>query len=363
MERERAKDPALIQESTYEKNVKYFQKWSDRQKTGKLLIRGDEREYEVSRQGFIKFYLAPLITETATSSWAVFEQNLKKQSGRHNHQGGIIIYVVEGEGITETNGQILEWQAGDLLLLPIQPGGCTHQHWNKDTSKGCRWVAFRDLLVAPYIANTIDQVSNMPDPDSGSGTVSKGVKRSDWKARVSGEQVPLVTHPDELASVNLFDRLIEMRDVQRKRLQDATWMIRGDEVPWELNAHGRMQWYLHPCIAYSAVQTNLFYRQEIPVGSRSGVQRHGGDAVFYMLQGTGYTEIDGVRHSWKAGDVLALPSLAEGLTFRHVNTGTEPARLICMERNLVHTVGVDRHSGFEELQPCPEYRNTKGAGA
>jgi quercetin dioxygenase-like cupin family protein len=361
MERERVKDLSPMQESTYERNVQYYQKWSDRQKSGKIVVRGDERDYESSRQGFIKFYLAPLITDTASASWAVFEQDVKKQSGRHNHQGGIIIYVLEGEGITETNGELLEWQAGDLLLLPIQPGGCTHQHWNKDASKGCRWVAFRDLLVAPYIANTIDQVSAMPSQDGGAGTVAKGIPRGDWKVQVDGEQISLVTHPDQLAETNLFDRLIALRDVQRRRQNAATWMIRGDEVPWELNAHGKMQWYLHPCIAYSAVQTNLFYRQEIPAGGRSGVQKHGGDAIFYMLEGEGYTEIDGVRHPWKGGDVLNLPSLADGVAYRHVNTGSAPARLICMERNLAHTVGVDRHSGFEELQPCPEYRQRAGA--
>ncbi|MBA2690422.1 MAG: cupin domain-containing protein [Burkholderiales bacterium] len=361
MERERVKDLEAIESSVYEQTVRYYQKWSDRQKTGKLLIHGEERDFQASRQGFVKFYLSPLLTDTAVSSWAVFEQLIKRQSGRHNHQGGIIIYVLEGEGLTETNGEVLEWQAGDLLLLPIQPGGCTHQHWNKDPAKGCRWVAFRDMLVAPYIANTIDQVSDTPDLRGAATTLSGGVRRKDWKARVTGEQAPLITHPDELAGANLFDRLLALRDIQRARQAQATWMIRGDELPWETNAHGKMQWFLHPCIAYSAVQTNTFYRQEIPAGSRSGLQRHGGDAVFYILEGDGYTEIDGVRHIWKAGDVMTLPSLATGVIYRHVNTGETPVRLIAMERNLVHTVGVDRHSGFEELQSCPEYRQAKAS--
>jgi len=359
MERERVKDLEAIEDSVYEQTVRYYQAWAERQKTGKLLIRGDEREYQASRQGFVKFYLSPLLTDTALNSWAVFEQLIKRQSGRHNHQGGIIIYVLEGQGLTETNGEILEWKEGDLLLLPIQPGGCTHQHWNKDSAKGCRWVAFRDMLVAPYIANAIDQLSDTPDLRGTGATAADGARRKDWKAGVSAEQVPLVTHPDELASANLFDRLVALRDVQRQRQAQATWMIRGDELPWEINAHGRMQWYLHPCIAYSAVQTNLFYRQEIPAGSRSGLQRHGGDAVFYMLEGEGYTEVNGVRHAWKAGDVMTLPALADGVTYRHVNTGAAPARLIAMERNLVHTVGVDRQSGFEELQACPEYRQAQ----
>ncbi|MFC1817091.1 cupin domain-containing protein, partial [Thermodesulfobacteriota bacterium] len=140
------------------------------------------------------------------------------------------------------------------------------------------------------------------------------------------------------------------------RLTNATWLIRGEELPWELNKHGRMQWYLHPLIAYSAVQTIMFYKQEIPIGSRSGLQHHGGDVVFYILHGQGYTEVDGVRHNWKADDVMTLPALPTGVTYRHVNSGPEPVLLIMIDRNFFHAVGVDRHAGFEELQPCPEYR-------
>jgi gentisate 1,2-dioxygenase len=361
MERERVKEPDADQLSDYDKTIRHYQEWAERQKSGKLLIRGDERQFQVSRQGIIKYYLNALFTDTAVSSWGVFEHLIKRQSGRHRHQGGIIIYVLEGHGMTETVGEVLEWQAGDLLLLPVQPGGCSHQHWNKDASKGCRWVAFRDLLVARFIANAIDQLSEMPDMRGGAATSPEGRRRRDWKATASVEQLPLVANPDDLANVNLFDRLLALRDLQRQRLQQATWLIRGDELPWELNAHGKMQWYLHPYLAYTAVQTQLFYRQEIPEGSRSGVQRHGGDAVFYILEGEGYTEVDGVRHVWKGGDVMTLPVFPDGVIYRHVNTGTAPVRLICIERNLVHTVGVDRQSGFEQLQPCPEYRQSQSA--
>src|SRR3990172_3278638 len=182
MERERVKDREAMMNSIYEQGVRYYQAWVDRQKTGKLVIHADEREYQNSRQGFVKFYLSPVLDDTALNTWAVFELNIKRQSGRHNHQGGIIIYVIEGEGATEINGEILDWKAGDLLLLPIQPGGCTHQHWNKDTSKACRWVAFRDQLVAPYIANSIDQISETPDNEGNAATPSSGKRtHGDWK--------------------------------------------------------------------------------------------------------------------------------------------------------------------------------------
>ena len=356
MERERVKEPDADQLSDYEKSVRHYQEWADRQKSGKLLIRASDREYQRSRQGFIKYYMSPLTTETALSSWSVFEHQVRNQSGRHRHQGGIIIYVLEGQGATENDDELIEWQAGDLLLLAIKPDGSVHQHWNRDTSKGCRWVAFRDLIVGRCIANAIDQVAEMPELRGTARRGPEGHVRRDWKVQVSGEQVPLVTSPDELTSINLFDRLIALRDLQRERLAKSTFIIRGDALPWELNAHGRMQWYLHPSLAYTAVQTHIFYRQEIPADSRSGLQRHGGDVIFYILQGEGYTEVDGVRHSWAGGDVMTLPIFSSGVVFRHVNTGSTPVRLISMERNLVHTTGVDRQSGFEELQPCPEYR-------
>ncbi len=366
MEREHVRDPEAIQNSQYEEVIRSRERWIERQKNGRLLIRGAESGYEETRQGRLKYYLSmnPKVSDTALDSWTCFIHDIRRQSGRHRHQGGILIYVIEGEGRTEVEGEVLQWQVGDLLLLPIRPKGCVHQHWNKDSSKGCRWVAFRHVAVRDYTANYIEQLIKTPDLDGDASkdnlTVSQGKVREDWKAKVPGDQVSLVTHPDQLAGVNMFDKLMEMRDQMRARAQQATWFIRGAELPWELNAHGKMQWYLHPCIAYSVVQTNLFYRQEIPVGSRSGLQRHGGDAVFFILRGQGYTELDGVRYNWQAEDVMTLPLRPDGVVYRHVNTGAEPVVLIGVEPNMVHAVGLDRHAGFEELQPCPEYRQRQG---
>lgn len=356
MERERLLEKEPIQKTKYEQMLEFYQKWQERQKNGELVVHGNEKKYVETRQGWLKYYLSPFDTETALDSWTVFEHDIRTQSGRHRHQGGIIIYVLEGTGISEVDGKYYDWKAGDLLLLPIQQNGVAHQHWNKDANSSCKWIAFRDMLVAPYIANAIDQLQESSDITGKPAGKMSGSNHNDWKVTVNGDQVPLVTSPEELASVNLFDRLIDLRDKQRSRLNNSTSIIRGDELPWELNAHGKMQWYLHPCIAYTCVQTHVFYRQEIPVGSRSGVQRHGGDVVFYILQGQGYTEVDGVKYNWQASDVMTLPIHPDGVIYRHVNTGNEPVLLIGMERNMVHTVGVDRQCGFEELQPCLEYR-------
>jgi len=65
-------------------------------------------------------------------------------------------------------------------------------------------VAFHDLLVSRTIANATEQVSEMPDLRSTARRDPEGHVRRRWKTSVSGEQVPLVTHPDELANVLMF---------------------------------------------------------------------------------------------------------------------------------------------------------------
>ena len=58
METERTRGREAIQNSLYEKVVKYYQAWVDRQ-SGKLLMRFDELEYQQTRQGLLKYYLSP----------------------------------------------------------------------------------------------------------------------------------------------------------------------------------------------------------------------------------------------------------------------------------------------------------------
>ena len=52
MERERLKEADPLQNTVYEKVIAYYKKWGDREKNGRVLIKGDELEYQQSRQGF-----------------------------------------------------------------------------------------------------------------------------------------------------------------------------------------------------------------------------------------------------------------------------------------------------------------------
>jgi quercetin dioxygenase-like cupin family protein len=161
----------------------------------------------------------------------------------------------------------------------------------------------------------------------------------------------------KLAARNLWGELLALRDEQRENLKTAVQVVRGGALPQEVNRQGLMRWYLHPNVKDTILSTLMFFEQEIPPGSRSGRYKFQGEQVIYILEGKGHTLIDGVKHPWSAGDVLNLPVRKPGIIVQHVNEDPlKPAKFVCCEPNLFHTTGVDRGSGFEQIEDAPEYR-------
>jgi quercetin dioxygenase-like cupin family protein len=160
-----------------------------------------------------------------------------------------------------------------------------------------------------------------------------------------------------LAATDHWAALLALRDRQRANRKTAMQVVKGSELPQEVNKQGLMRWYLHPSITDTTLTTLMFYEQEIPPGSRSGKFKFQGEQVIYILEGKGYTLIDGVKHHWEAGDVLNLPIRKPGIIVQHVNEDpVVPAKFVAAEPNYFACTGVDRGSGFEQIEEAPEYR-------
>ena len=161
----------------------------------------------------------------------------------------------------------------------------------------------------------------------------------------------------KLAEVNHWEELLKLRDRQREQTRNGIQVIKEAELPQEVSRHGLLRWYLHPAIKDTCLSVLLFYQQEIPPGSRSGRLKFQGGQVMMITEGRGYTTIDGVKHPWKAGDVLNLPLRANGIIVQHFNADpNNPAKFVAVEPNWLEGVTVDRGCGFEQLEEAPEYR-------
>lgn len=162
---------------------------------------------------------------------------------------------------------------------------------------------------------------------------------------------------EKLAEVNHWEELLALRDRQREQTKNALQVVKESELPLETSRQGLMRWYLHPSIKDTVLSVMLFFQQEIPPGSRSGRIKFQGGQVIMILEGKGYTTIDGVKHHWQAGDVLNLPLRADGIIVQHFNTDPEKAaKFVAAEPNWLECTTVDRGCGFEQLEDAPEYR-------
>src|SRR5204863_5154071 len=102
--------------------------------------------------------------DTVLDDWIVFVNDIQVHSGKHKHQGGLVIFILEGEGYSIVEGERHDWEAGDLLLLPFKGGGgVEHQHFNKYENKPAKWIAFISSPLFFWGASEMVQLEEHPE--------------------------------------------------------------------------------------------------------------------------------------------------------------------------------------------------------
>jgi len=162
-ERTRTREREPESETHYDRFIRSRREFEARQSTGPIVIKPSDREYQQTRQGRLLHFLNPMaFKETPLQDWRVFMHDIKTQSGKHRHQGGFVIYVIDGRGYSVVDGERVDWGPGDLLILPIKPGGVEHQHFNLKPGNGCRWIAFNYMPVFDHIGSEFTQMQMAP---------------------------------------------------------------------------------------------------------------------------------------------------------------------------------------------------------
>lgn len=349
--RTRVREPEP-QETQYDRAIRDREIRNQRQAEGKVIIKSGEIPWELNRQGRLKFLIMERTSQDlAAPGWIVFQQQIYNHSGMHRHQGGTFIFVLGGKGYSVVNGTRYDWEARDLAILPMVPGGVAHQHFNLDPAVPALWMRVGyHLHKDPVIANWIEQIEVNPEWAEKKGLQDRKVAPLVNRARI--------THSDDSPRGDtLFDALLRLRDEQREQLKRSRMVIKGDSLSLEVTPMGLLRWYVHPLMRDVGCRAQLMYVQEIPPGSRSGKQLCQGGRFHYVLEGKGCTVIDGTRHDWEKDDIILLPVKSHGVVHQHYNADPQrPAELLVSEPNWVDVWCVDLGSGFEMLEAAPEYR-------
>jgi mannose-6-phosphate isomerase-like protein (cupin superfamily) len=164
LERTRTRQREPLAPDGYERLVKAQLELRERAFSGRIVVRASEQPWEQTRMGRLRFYVARSSdTGSALNQWLVFQHDIHTHSGKHRHQGGLAIFVLEGEGYSVIDGERIDWEAGDLILLPIKPGGCEHQHFNRTADQPCKWIAFIYKPLHDEVASYIEQREPSPE--------------------------------------------------------------------------------------------------------------------------------------------------------------------------------------------------------
>ena len=164
-------DPVDVRRVTeaddYERFMERHHERYQRSVNGEVVIRGRDRPVQRTRHADTTWWLnsqdfGKPEGVSALQGWNVFMHHIREHTGKHTHQGGLAIYIVEGRGYTQVGDRRVDWKAGDLLLLPITPGGIAHQHFNVDDSEPARWVGLIHFPMQDALGSLVEQIEEAP---------------------------------------------------------------------------------------------------------------------------------------------------------------------------------------------------------
>ncbi len=143
----------------------------------------------------------------------------------------------------------------------------------------------------------------------------------------------------------------------KERPQSSPLLLYGWEKTWsslsalrdaEGDAHdGVALEYTHPQTGRSVLPTMACWIQLLRPAERLRAHRHTGSAVYYVVQGTGETIIDGCRFAWGKGDIITLPAWA---LHEHANLGTRESAVLfsIQDRPVLEALGLYREEAYTE---------------
>jgi hypothetical protein len=139
VERVRERERPPIKDNPYERVMRQRKELAERNMTGPVVVDCTQQEWFQARQGKLKFFLDPVsFKNTPLQQWRVFIHDIKTKSGKN-------------------------WERGDLILLPMKPGGVEHQHFNLDPGTPAIWAAFINIPIQEYLASDLKQEEVSPD--------------------------------------------------------------------------------------------------------------------------------------------------------------------------------------------------------
>lgn len=119
----------------------------------------------------------------------------------------------------------------------------------------------------------------------------------------------------------LYMQEISFAKQELERRRNSPVLVKAEDIQAQFQGYHRIL-IVDPRVGFN-VKAFRFWINKLPPGGEEGAKwktighRHTVEAVIHIVQGEGYSVIDGVKYSWAAGDFICVPMFS---WHRHVNT-------------------------------------------
>ena len=248
---------------------------------------GERRVLILSNPGLSQF-------KTATRNIYAGVQMVKpgEIAPAHRHTQSAIRFILQGSGgYTSVEGERCYMEQYDLILTPPWQW---HDHGN-ETNEPVIWMDGLDINLLKSLGTSFFE----PFPDR-----RQPVTLPDnyhMKKYGGGNLVPAWRSPDTRYNAEKVSPLLTYR--WAKTYEALHDLAEVDASPYDDVALT----YTNPKTGGPVLPTLSCTAQMLRPGIHTKAHRHTTSAVYHVVEGTGYTIMDGQRIDWKKGDFVVLP--------------------------------------------------------
>jgi gentisate 1,2-dioxygenase len=241
----------------------------------------------------------PYITQTLFAAYSLYNPGETAPVHRHTPSASRLI-LIGGGGYTTVGGEKIITSRGDLILTP---NGQWHDHGNE----GDEPVIWLDVLNVPLV-EALDATIfefDYASPDSNLPPHRQVItERAGHSTRLysTGGLKPLFV--DHNRGVTEHSPQYVYRWADTRRALEGLRDYAGD--PHD----GIILEYTNPVTGQSVMPGMSYRCQLLPVGRTYRAQRRMASTMYCVLEGHGFTEIDGQKFEWGPNDVFCVPNWA-----------------------------------------------------
>ncbi|MBI2953759.1 MAG: cupin domain-containing protein [Chloroflexi bacterium] len=232
-------------------------------------------------------------------------------TGKHSH-GEEGMYILEGEGFSVIDDKRYDWDAGSCLFIPF---GAVHQHYNTGSTTA-RYLSAMSLPLERFAGLArIVQYEEAGETPLGKLEV---FERAESEVHPEYGRIVLRAKDAEISAGERYHR--RLAEAKNEFHESMAKEMKMAGTP----AH-------RSGIVHLMDQENGFKAREVNITAilmdepHKNSGRHGHmEAVLYVLDGEGYTIVDGERVDWKKGSLIQVPG--PDSVHQHFNTGDVVSR-------------------------------------